>query len=365
MKILVTGTAGFIGYHLAKKLLNRGDEVVGLDNINDYYDVNLKYARLNELGINKENLGSEVLTSSIINSTKYPKHKFVKMDLADKNSIYNLFETEKFDAVCNLAAQAGVRYSIENPHAYIDSNVKGFMNILEACRHNGVKNLSYASSSSVYGLNKSQPFKTSDHTDHPVSLYAATKKSNEMMAHTYSHLYGIQTTGLRFFTVYGPYGRPDMAPMLFADAILNDRAIKVFNHGNMSRDFTYVDDIVDGIIKVIDNPAKSLEPRTCSGQNLPADRSTAPYKVYNIGNNNPVQLLDFIKTLEKAIGKEATKNFMDMQDGDVVSTYADVSDLINDFGYKPDTSLEVGIERFVKWYKEFYLKESASTKGEN
>ena len=206
MKILVTGTAGFIGYHLAKKLLNRGDEVVGLDNINDYYDVNLKYARLNELGINKDNLGSEVLTSPLLNSTKYPKHKFVKIDLADTNSIYNLFETEKFDAVCNLAAQAGVRYSIENPHAYIDSNIKGFINMLEACRHNGVKNLSYASSSSVYGLNKSQPFKTSDHTDHPISLYAATKKSNEMMAHTYSHLYNISTTGLRFFTVYGPYG---------------------------------------------------------------------------------------------------------------------------------------------------------------
>ena len=348
MKILVTGTAGFIGYHLAKKLLERGDEVVGLDNINDYYDVNLKYARLNELGISKE----EIIENKLISSKTYPKHKFVKMDLADTNSIYNLFETEKFDAVCNLAAQAGVRYSIENPHVYIDSNIKGFMNILEACRHNGVKNISYASSSSVYGLNKSQPFKTSDHTDHPISLYAATKKSNEMMAHTYSHLYGIQTTGLRFFTVYGPYGRPDMAPMLFADAITNDRPIKVFNHGNMSRDFTYVGDIVDGIIKVIDNPAKSSD--KFDANNPDPSISTAPYRIYNIGNNSPVQLLDFIKTLEKAIGKEATKNFMDIQPGDVVSTYADVSDLINDFGYKPDTSLEVGIERFVKWYKEYY-----------
>ena len=352
MKILVTGTAGFIGYHLAKKLLNRGDEVVGLDNINDYYDVNLKYARLNELGINKENLGSEVLTSPLLNSTKYPKHKFVKMDLADTNSIYNLFETEKFDAVCNLAAQAGVRYSIENPHVYIDSNIKGFMNILEACRHNGVKNISYASSSSVYGLNKSQPFKTSDHTDHPISLYAATKKSNEMMAHTYSHLYGIQTTGLRFFTVYGPYGRPDMAPMLFADAILNDREIKVFNHGNMSRDFTYIDDIVDGIIKVIDNPAQSSN--SFDAQNPNPDISSAPYRIYNIGNNSPVQLLDFIETLEKAIGIEAKKNFLPMQAGDVVSTYADVSDLIEDFDYKPNTKLDDGIKEFVKWYKEFY-----------
>ncbi|MFW3405401.1 NAD-dependent epimerase [Aliarcobacter butzleri] len=350
MKILVTGTAGFIGYHLAKKLLERGDEVVGLDNINDYYDVNLKYARLNELGISKE----EIIENDLISSKTYPKHKFVKMDLANTNEMYKLFEEEKFDAVCNLAAQAGVRYSIENPHAYIDSNVKGFMNILEACRYNGVKNLCYASSSSVYGLNKSQPFKTSDHTDHPISLYAATKKLNEVMAHTYSHLFGISTTGLRFFTVYGPWGRPDMAPMLFAKAILNNEEIKVFNHGNMSRDFTYVDDIVDGIIKVIDNPAKPSD--KFDANNPDPSISSAPYRIYNIGNNSPVQLLDFIKTLEIAIGKEATKNFMDMQDGDVVSTYADVSDLINDFEYKPDTSLEVGIERFVKWYKEFYGK---------
>ena len=357
MKILVTGTAGFIGYHLAKKLLQRGDEVVGLDNINDYYDVNLKYARLNELGIDKDELKDNVLVSS----KTYPKHKFIKANLEDSQTINNLFETEKFDAVCNLAAQAGVRYSIENPHAYIQSNVVGFMNILEACRNYGVKNLSYASSSSVYGLNKSQPFKTSDHTDHPVSLYAATKKSNEMMAHTYSHLYGIMSSSLRFFTVFGEWGRPDMAPMLFADAITNDRPIKVFNHGNMSRDFTYVGDIVDGIIKVIDNPATPIDNFQFSilnsqFKNLPPQVSTAPYRIYNIGNNSPVQLLDFIKTLEKAIGKEATKNFMDMQDGDVVSTYADVSDLINDFGYKPDTSLEAGIERFVKWYKEFYGK---------
>lgn len=350
MKILVTGTAGFIGYHLALKLLQRGDTVIGLDNINDYYDVNLKYARLNELGINK----NELEDNKLINSKTYPNHKFVKMDLADTNSIYKLFETEKFDAVCNLAAQAGVRYSIENPHAYIDSNIKGFMNILEACRHNDIKNLSYASSSSVYGLNKSQPFKTSDHTDHPISLYAATKKSNEMMAHTYSHLYGICTTGLRFFTVYGPWGRPDMAPMLFADAILNDRAIKVFNHGNMSRDFTYVDDIVDGIIKVIDNPANSSQ--NFNPENPNPDSSSAPYRIYNIGNNAPVQLLDFIETLEKSIGIDAKKNFLPMQDGDVVSTYADTNDLMKDFGYKPDTKLSDGIEHFVKWYRGFYSK---------
>jgi UDP-glucuronate 4-epimerase len=351
-KILVTGTAGFIGYHLSKKLLERGDEVIGLDNINDYYDVNLKYARLNELGINKDELKDHELLSS----KTYPNHKFIKVNLEDSQTINKLFETEKFDAVCNLAAQAGVRYSIENPKVYIDSNIVGFLNILEACRNYNVKNLSYASSSSVYGLNKSQPFKTSDHTDHPISLYAATKKSNEMMAHTYAHLYGIQTTGLRFFTVYGPWGRPDMAPILFASAISEDRPIKVFNHGNMSRDFTYVDDIVDGIIKVIDN--SDIMSPNFDAKNPNPSISSAPYRIYNIGNNSPVQLLDFIKTLEKAIGKEATKNFMDMQDGDVVSTYADVSDLINNFGYKPCTSLEVGIERFVKWYKEFYIEKN-------
>ncbi|WP_417328586.1 NAD-dependent epimerase [Halarcobacter sp.] len=330
MKILVTGTAGFIGFHLAKKLLERGDEVVGLDNINDYYDVNLKYARLNELGISQ----NETTSNKLIKSDKYPNHKFIKMDLSNTNDINALFEKEKFDAVCNLAAQAGVRYSLENPHAYIDSNIKGFLNILEACRNFNVKNLSYASSSSVYGLNKSQPFKTTDKTDTPISLYAATKKSNELMAHTYSHLYGIQTTGLRFFTVYGPWGRPDMAPMLFADAITNDRPIKVFNHGNMSRDFTYIDDIVEGIIKVIDNPTT--------------------YNVYNIGNNAPVSLMEFIETLENSIGKEATKNFMPIQDGDVESTFADVNDLIKDFNYKPNTNLRDGIGNFIKWYKGFY-----------
>jgi len=353
MKILITGTAGFIGYHLAKKLLERGDEVVGLDNINDYYDVNLKYARLAELGINRE----DISINTLVPSHKYINHKFIKANLEDSETINKLFEFENFDAVCNLAAQAGVRYSIENPHAYIQSNVVGFMNILEACRNYDVKNLSYASSSSVYGLNKSQPFKTSEHTDHPVSLYAATKKSNEMMAHTYAHLYGIQATGLRFFTVYGPWGRPDMAPMLFTDAILNDRPIKVFNHGNMSRDFTYIDDIVDGVIKVIDNPANSSD--KFDPNNPDTSISSAPYQIYNIGNNAPIQLLDFIQTLEKVLNKEAVKNFMDMQDGDVVSTYADVDGLINNFNYQPSTKLKDGIQYFVDWYLKFYdFKES-------
>lgn len=351
MKILVTGTAGFIGFHLAKKLLERGDEVLGLDNINDYYDVNLKYARLAELGIfmpsgeiadqvcndshpEQNDRHPELDSGSLIQSSKYPNHKFIKANLEDTDTINRLFETENFDAVVNLAAQAGVRYSIENPHAYIQSNVVGFMNVLEACRNYGVKNLAYASSSSVYGLNKEQPFKTTDMTDTPISLYAATKKSNELMAHTYSHLYGIQTTGLRFFTVYGPWGRPDMAPMLFASAISEDRPIKVFNHGRMSRDFTYIDDIVDGIIKVVDNPSA--------------------FKIYNIGNNSPVSLMEFIETIEEEIGKTAQKNFMDMQAGDVESTYADTQGLIDDFGYKPDTKLSDGIGEFVNWYKEFY-----------
>ncbi|SFV57599.1 dTDP-glucose 4,6-dehydratase [hydrothermal vent metagenome] len=349
MKILVTGSAGFIGFHLSQKLLERGDSVVGLDNINSYYDVNLKYARLNELGVEQD----KIIDNELINSSKR-NFSFIKMDLADRDMMNKLFETEKFDAVCNLAAQAGVRYSIENPNAYIDSNVVGFMNILEGCRHHGVKNLSYASSSSVYGLNKSQPFKTTDHTDHPISLYAATKKSNEMMAHTYSHLYNISTTGLRFFTVYGPWGRPDMAPMLFSDAILNDRAINVFNHGNMSRDFTYIDDIVDGIIKVIDNPAK--RDKEWDANKPKTNSSSAPYKIYNIGNNAPVNLMEFISEIEVSIGKVAKKNFMEMQDGDVESTYADTSGLINDFNYKPFTPLSKGVNEFVLWYKDFYNK---------
>ncbi|EIF50993.1 NAD-dependent epimerase [Sulfurovum sp. AR] len=333
MKILVTGTAGFIGFNLAKKLLERGDEVIGIDNINDYYDINLKYGRLKELGITPIQIEeNQPVTSSI-----FPKHTFIKLDLSNKAQMEALFKKEKFDAVCNLAAQAGVRYSLENPHAYIESNIQGFMNILEGCRENGIKNLSYASSSSVYGLNKEQPFKTTDQVDRPISIYAATKKSNELMAHTYSHLFGISTTGLRFFTVYGPWGRPDMAPMLFADAILHGRAIKVFNQGDMSRDFTYIDDIVDGCIKVIDHPnEKDL------------------YQIYNIGNNAPVQLMDFIKALENSLGKEAKKEYLPMQPGDVKSTYADVSGLMNDFGYKPDTSIQEGVDKFAQWYRAFY-----------
>ncbi len=350
MKILVTGTAGFIGHNLAKKLLDRGDEVIGLDNINDYYDVNLKYGRLADLGIKKEDIKEGQFASSSL----YPQHKFIKLDLADREGVAKLFEEEKFDAVCNLAAQAGVRYSLENPNAYIDSNVVGFMNILEGCRHAGVKNLSFASSSSVYGLNKSQPFQTSDHADHPVSLYAATKKSNEMMAHTYAHLYDIHATGLRFFTVYGPWGRPDMAPMLFTDAILNDCPIKVFNHGDMSRDFTYIDDITEGVVKVIDHQAESDS--SWDALNPDPGRSSAPYRIYNIGNNKPVRLMDFIQALESKLGKEAQKNFMEMQPGDVQSTYADVSDLIADMDYKPDTSIQDGVSQFVDWYREFYQK---------
>ena len=348
MKILVTGSAGFIGFHLSKRLLERGDEVVGIDNINDYYDVDLKYGRLKELGIERD----EIKEKKPLTSKIFPKHTFVKLDLSDKEGMNGLFEREKFDAVCNLAAQAGVRYSLENPHAYIESNIVGFLNILEGCRHHNVANLAYASSSSVYGLNKSQPFKTSDKTEHQVSVYAATKKSNEMLAHTYSHLYKIQTTGLRFFTVYGPWGRPDMAPMLFTDAILNDRAIKVFNYGKMSRDFTYIDDIVEGLIKVIDNPA--TKNNKWDPEDPEIQSSSAPYRIYNIGNNAPVDLMEFIETIERSLGKVAEKNMMPMQAGDVESTYADTTELTKNFHYKPDTSLDIGVSEFVKWYREFY-----------
>jgi len=330
MKILVTGTAGFIGYHLAKKLLERGDTVIGVDNINDYYDTQLKYGRLNELGIEKNSIKDE----KYVQSSKYSNHTFIKINLADTKAIDTLFSENDFDAVCNLAAQAGVRYSIDNPHAYIESNINGFMNILEGCRNYNVTNLCYASSSSVYGLNKEQPFKTTDKTDTPISLYAATKKSNELMAHVYSHLYGLHTTGLRFFTVYGPWGRPDMAPMLFLDAILSDRPIKVFNHGEMSRDFTYIDDIIDGIIKVIDHPST--------------------YNIYNIGKSSPVNLLEFIETIEQSIGKKSEKIFMQMQPGDVESTYADIEALRNDCNYQPKIVLKDGVKEFVKWYRGFY-----------
>ena len=355
MKILVTGTAGFIGSHLATKLLERGDEVVGLDNINDYYDQNVKYGRLQRAGIiNSLEDGPSIPSNKLIISNKYTNYKFIKLNLEDKEAMMQLFEKEKFDAVCNLAAQAGVRYSLTNPDAYMDSNIIGFMNILECCRHNNVKNLSYASSSSVYGLNEELPFSTNHNVDHPISLYAASKKSNELMAHTYSHLFGIATTGLRFFTVYGPWGRPDMALFLFTKAALEGNKIDVFNNGEMLRDFTFVDDIVEGVIRVIDNPAKSLEPQTCLGQNLPADRSTAPYKVYNIGNNNPVKLMDFIEAIENKLGKTIEKNMMPIQPGDVPATYADVNDLVEDLGYKPQTPIQEGINKFVDWYLEFF-----------
>lgn len=349
MKVLVTGTAGFIGFHVAKRLLERGDEVIGIDNINNYYDVGLKLSRLRELGIEKEKNSENILAQS----NSYSNHKFLKLDISDREEMKKFFESESFDAVCHLAAQAGVRYSIENPNAYIDSNIVGFMNILEGCRQNNIKNLSFASSSSVYGLNKSQPFKTSDHTDHPISLYASTKKSNEMMAHSYAHLYGIQITGIRFFTVYGPWCRPDMAPMLFARAISTDKTIKVFNNGDMQRDFTYIDDIVEGVIKVIDNPAKKSE--TWEANNPDPSRSSAPYRLYNIGNSSPVKLMDFITTIEKQLGKVAKKQMLPMQDGDVQSTYADISGLKEDFDYRPSVSLEEGVKRFINWYKEYYV----------
>jgi len=353
MKVLVTGTAGFIGFHLANRLLERGDEVVGLDNINDYYDIRVKYGRLQNAGIiEKLEDGENIEYNKLIQSKKYHNYRFIKLNLEDKDNLEKLFKEEKFDAVCNLAAQAGVRYSLTNPMAYMDSNIIGFMNILESCRNFDVKNLSYASSSSVYGLNEKQPFSTHDSVNHPISLYAASKKSNELMAHTYSHLFGISTTGLRFFTVYGPWGRPDMALFLFTKAILEDRAIDVFNYGEMQRDFTYIDDIVEGIVRVIDNPAKpnpNFDPK-----NPDPATSSAPYKVYNIGNNAPVKLMDFIKALEEKIGKKAKKNMLPMQQGDVPSTYADVSDLIDDLGYKPQTSIKEGIDKFVDWYIEFF-----------
>lgn len=333
MKILVTGSAGFIGAAISKRLVERGDDVIGIDNLNDYYDVQLKLARLEEL-------------------KSYSNFKFIQLDIADKSAMENLFLVEKFQKVMHLAAQAGVRYSITNPHAYIDSNIVGFMNILEGCRHNHVDHLAYASSSSVYGANTHIPFSTHDNVDHPVSLYAATKKSNELMAHTYSHLYNLPTTGLRFFTVYGPWGRPDMSPIIFVQNIVAGKAIDVFNYGNHRRDFTYIDDIVEGLVRVIDKPAeKNL---TWTGETPDPSSSLAPYRIYNIGSNNPVHLLSFIETIEICLGKKAIKNLLPLQPGDVPDTYADVSDLERDFGYKPSTPLDVGIENFVKWYKDFY-----------
>ena len=329
MKILVTGTAGFIGFFTAIKLLETNNDIIGIDSINDYYDQCLKNARLHETGIdtNIVDYNKEVL------STKYPGYRFLKLNLEDKEALLRLFEKEHFDKVCHLAAQAGVRYSIENPESYINSNLVGFANLLECCRHYDVKHLIYASSSSVYGANEKVPYSEDDRVDNPMSLYAATKKANELMANVYARLYGISTTGLRFFTVYGPWGRPDMAPFLFAKAISCEEPINVFNNGNLSRDFTYIDDIVEGLTKVIDNHHEDAENH-----------------IYNIGCSHPVPLMEFIETLEKAIGKKAKKVFLPMQPGDVYQTYADTSKLERDFGYKPSTSLEKGISKFIQWY---------------
>ena len=333
MKILVTGAAGFIGMHLSKRLLERGDEVVGIDNLNDYYDVQLKHDRLKQL-------------------EDFDKFTFIKMDMADRDAMAALFKEQQFNRVMNLAAQAGVRYSLENPLAYVDSNLVGFANILEGCRHNKVEHLVYASSSSVYGSNTDMPFSVHDNVDHPVSLYAATKKSGELMAHTYSHLYDLPTTGLRFFTVYGPWGRPDMSPSLFAGAILRGEAINVFNEGKMQRDFTYIDDIVEGVIRVID---KVAEPNAEYDKSSPDPATSyAPYRVYNIGNNEPVELMEFIETIEDSVGKKAEKNMMGMQDGDVVATFADIDALVEAVGFKPATPLKDGIQKFVDWYKSYH-----------
>ena len=331
MKILVTGAAGFIGFHTCLKLVNQGHEVYGIDNINDYYDPKLKFDRLNELGFSES---KSVLFNKEILSAKFNSLRFSRIDLVDYESIDNLFKQEQFEVVCNLAAQAGVRYSIENPKAYIDSNISGFLNILEGCRNHKVKHLVYASSSSVYGENKKVPFKTTDNVDHPISLYAATKKSNELMAHTYGHLYGFKTTGLRFFTVYGPWGRPDMAYYLFAEAISKNQPIRVFNNGEMERDFTYIDDIVNGVTKIIEKNIDSRE----------------HYKIYNIGNNKTESLQDFITTIEEAIGKQAIKEMYPMQQGDVPRTFADVDELIKDYKYSPSTGIKIGIENFIKWF---------------
>jgi len=333
-KFLITGAAGFIGYTLAKRLLERGDKVYGIDNLNDYYDVSLKQARLREL----EHFGDGF--------------RFNKLDITDRQGMGSLFRDERFDRIVHLAAQAGVRYSLENPLAYIDANLVGFAHVLEGARNTGVEHLVYASSSSVYGANTKLPFAESDNVDHPVSLYAATKKSNELMAHTYAHLYRLPCTGLRFFTVYGPWGRPDMALFKFTDGILNDRPIPVYNYGRMVRDFTYIDDIVEGVVRVVDQPARENE--SWSGSNPDPASSTSPYRVYNIGNNQPVELMRYIEVLESCLGKKARLELLPIQEGDVPSTFADTSRLADDLGFKPETTVEEGVSRFVDWYRFFY-----------
>ncbi len=332
MKFLVTGAAGFIGFHVSKRLLNDGHQVVGIDNINDYYDVKLKESRVEQL--------------------ESPYFTFYKLDLADRDGMAKLFETEQFERVIHLAAQAGVRYSLENPYAYADSNLTGYLNILEGCRHNKVQHLLYASSSSVYGLNRKMPFSTDDSVDHPVSLYAATKKANELMAHTYSHLYSIPTTGLRFFTVYGPWGRPDMALFKFTKAMLEGKSIDVYNYGKMKRDFTYIDDIVEAIVRIQD-VIPQPDPEWTVEEGSPAT-SSAPYRVYNIGNSSPVELMDYINALEQALGLEAKKNMMPIQPGDVLNTSAETQALYKTIGFKPETPVQQGVKNFVDWYKEYY-----------
>ncbi len=333
MKVLVTGTAGFIGSTLAIRLLDRGDEVIGVDNVNDYYDVNLKYARLKRL-------------------EGYEKFSDIRLSVENKDDLAHVFAEHKPDRVVHLAAQAGVRYSLENPHAYIDANIVGFMNILEGCRHNQVKHLVYASSSSVYGANENMPFSVHGNVDHPVSLYAASKKANELMAHTYSHLYNLPTTGLRFFTVYGPWGRPDMALFIFTRKILNGEPIDVFNYGKHRRDFTYIDDIVEGVIRTLDQVAAPND--AWDGKQPDPGTSKAPYRIYNIGSNRPVELLRYIEILEECLGKKAEMNLLPLQPGDVPDTYADVDALIKDVNYQPDTPIEEGVKKFVEWYRDFY-----------
>jgi UDP-glucuronate 4-epimerase len=332
-KILVTGAAGFIGFHLCQRLLHRGDQVIGLDNLNDYYDIVLKQARLSQL-------------------QQLPNFSFHKLDLANQEGMTQLFATQHFDGVVNLAAQVGVRYSVKNPQAYVQSNLVGFGNILEGCRYSGVEHLVFASSSSVYGANTKIPFSVHDTVDHPLSIYGATKKANELMAHTYSHLYRLPITGLRFFTVYGTWGRPDMAPFLFTKAILENQPIDVFNYGKMRRDFTYIDDIIEGVVRVLDK-VPDPDPNWSSDTPDPSS-SNAPYKLYNIGNNQPIELMHFIEVLEDCLGKKAEMNMLPLQPGDVLATYADVDNLVQDVGFKPNTSIEAGIERFVAWYRDYY-----------
>jgi UDP-glucuronate 4-epimerase len=348
MKILVTGAAGFIGFHLAKRLSLRGDTVVGIDCINDYYQVQLKYHRLAELGFNKD----DIIPNVRIQSATLPTCSFMQTKLEDKCSLDKLFDEQQFDIVVNLAAQAGVRYSLTNAQAYIDSNIIGFTNILECSRYHKIKHLVYGSSSSVYGLNESIPFSTAHNVDHPISLYAASKKSNELMAHVYSHLFNVPTTGLRFFTVYGPWGRPDMAYFIFTKSILAGEPIKVFNNGNMARDFTYVDDIVEGVVRVLDHPPGGNA--GWSGKSPEPSNSKAPYQIYNIGKNEPVRLMDFIVAIEEELGIKAIKEFHPLQPGDVTTTFADVSELVANLGYKPETTVKTGIKQFIAWYKEYY-----------